>query len=444
MRRCVRWQLGWITSAVCCLATISAVNAQQSPNYPAGTNYPAGQGAAQGNLYRLAGTGQTAQGQTAQVQTAQAVPAQSAQATQRPGGAVGTAMQGAAMQGAAMQGAAGQNGYQAGANPGYQGQPQAGAQAGQMQAGQMQGQPQPGQAGGANITMQREGVQAIDPNGVVNIVAPFPPLNKDWQDYLDKALALWEEKSGAVQRYECTFKRFQYDPTLTQEHAYTVAAGVLKYLKPDKGLFKVEQLVYYKGLDKEQKPQYLENPDKQFGEYLICDGKYVHEMDQNQKKCIKRELPPQMQGNAIHLSPLPFLFGVKAAEVQTRYWIRPLAPPEGRKNEVWLEAYPRRADDAANYQRVQVVIDINDWMPKALIVYLPNWRPNAPHRELYEFENRQINAGSGMLQKLNPFQQEFIPSVPADWKVIVEPFQSAPPEQEPRVATPPANAPTQR
>jgi TIGR03009 family protein len=280
------------------------------------------------------------------------------------------------------------------------------------------------------------GLAIPEANGQVNPVAPFPALSDQWQEYLDKVLNAWEKKSGQVERYACKFRRFQYDPTLVDTHAYTVAAGSVKYMKPDKGLFKVDQLVFYSGLDKDQKPQYKENSQKKFGEYWICDGKYVHILDQNEKKCTKYELPPNMRGNTIYLSPLPFLFGVKAEEIKSRYWVRPVVPPPDRKDEVWIEAYPRRADDAANYQRVQVVLDMKDWMPKGLIVFLPNWRANAQHRELYEFDDRQINAS--LLQRL--FPQEFIPAEPPkDWKVIIEPYQDpqGPQSSEPRVAAPP-------
>jgi hypothetical protein len=73
---------------------------------------------------------------------------------------------------------------------------------------------------------------------------------------------------------------------------------------------------------------------------------------------------------------------------------------------------------------------------------LPNWRPQAQHIEQYEFDNREIN--QNVLQRLNIFQQQFIPAEPPkDWTVIIEPYQpqqAAPQSAEPRVATPPAAA----
>ncbi len=78
-----------------------------------------------------------------------------------------------------------------------------------------------------------------------------------------------------------------------------------------------------------------------------------------------------MRGNNIHLSPLPFLFGVKAKEIQDRYWVRPIAPPAGSQ-DVWLETYPKRPDDAGNYSRVQIILDKNEVLPKGLVVFMPN------------------------------------------------------------------------
>jgi TIGR03009 family protein len=281
--------------------------------------------------------------------------------------------------------------------------------------------------------------------------APFPPLTPEYQQFLDQVLAKWEAETAKVEVYRCNFRRYQYDPSLHQDGAATIAMGSVRYMKPDKGLFRVDQLYTNNGRDANGQPKFEVNPNNQFGEYWICDGEYVHIMERQEKVCKKIQLPPEMRGNAIYLSPLPFLFGVKAQEIKSRYWIRPLPPPAGRESEIWLEAFPQRADDAGNYQRVQVVIDRTDWMPKGLIVFLPNWREDAPHRELYEFEKREINWSlKDRLNKLNPIAEEFIPKdPPAGWKIIVEPYQASqsgqpaaqqapgqPVQGEPRVASP--------
>jgi TIGR03009 family protein len=247
---------------------------------------------------------------------------------------------------------------------------------------------------------------------------PFPPLDATKQQFLDSVLQVWEQRTADVQRYQCNFVRFQYDPTIDPNNPATVDKGILKFAAPDKGLFRIDerQSISKKGAQ----PEYL--PSKQQGEYWICDGEYVHILDRNEEKATKIQLPPQMRGQAIYRSPLPFLFGVKADEVKQRYWIQPVNPPQG-SSDVWLEAYPKRADDEGNYSRVQVVLDRTDVLPKALIVFLPNFRAEQPHREIYEFNERQTDWSflNALKQKL--FMEEFIPTkLPSSWQVIVEPY----------------------
>lgn len=342
-------------------------------------------------------------------------------------------------------------------------------QASQMQQGQFppsqgqigqaqsaQGQPNSGQNPGQNAAqnpVQNSGPMALTPEqaaavalaqqqanagGGINPVAPFPALTKEWQDYLEKVLDKWELESGKVQKFQCEFVRYQYDPTLVTEDCYTLAQGELKYMQPDKGLFKVNTLKYHAGKDDKGQPKYELNAQKQFGEYWICDGENVHLLDRNEKVCTIYQLPPQVRGAGIKSSPLPFVFGVKKQEMKSRYWIKPLPQPKDRPNEIWLEVYPRRADDASNYLKLQVVLDLRDWMPMGLIVFTPNWRPDAPHRELYQFDKRVVNA-TNILPQI--FQKEFIPAKPpADWKVLEEKYQepqAQPAADQPRVAQPP-------
>ena len=320
---------------------------------------------------------------------------------------------------------------------------------GQAQLGQGQGQPaagQPNAAGqpvGQPLTPEQAAAiaaaqQIAIAGGGVNPVPPFDPLTKDWQDFLEKVLTRWEAESAKVEKFQCEFVRFQYDPTMVSPDHYTVARGELKYLKPDKGLLKINVLSIHAGKDDKGQSKYEVNAKRQFGEYWTCDGHNVYDMNRNDKVCTIIELPPNMRGAGIQASPLPFVFGVKKQELQARYWIKPLPQPKDRTNEIWLEVYPRRADDAANYLKLQVVLDLRDWMPMGLIVFRNNWSPEAQHRELYQFEKRVVN-GTNILPQI--FQKEFIPAKPPeDWKVIEEKYQEPQAEKapdQPRVAAPP-------
>jgi hypothetical protein len=124
---------------------------------------------------------------------------------------------------------------------------------------------------------------------------------------------------------------------------------------------------------------------------------------------------------------LPFLFGAEAAKIKQRYWIRPLPIPPEVKGEYWLEAFPKTRQDAANYQKVHVIIDHKDFLPKALIIFDRNFDPaRNPARTTFSFENRDVN-WSVALEQLNIFHQEFYePRAPLGWKKVVEKYQMPP------------------
>ncbi len=286
--------------------------------------------------------------------------------------------------------------------------------------------------------------QAIAAGAAQAVKAPFDPLTQEQAAYLDVVLNTWEKHTGAIQQYQCTLSRWQYDPSTDPTAPAVVDKGVLQYAKPDKGLFRIDER---QALSKKSPDPEYRKSDK-YGEYWICDGEYIHIRDRNEMKAIKIQLPPDQRHQGIHKSPLPFLFGVKAEEVKQRYWIRPVAPPAGSK-DVWLEAWPKHLDDAGNYSRVQVVLDSQEVLPKALIVFMPNWEAQFPHREVYEFTDRKQgnNLLDAMKQKL--FMKEFIDTdLPSTWQVIVEPYidpqeagqpgQGSPTTQQQRVAQPPA------
>ncbi len=392
------------------------------------------QNQAQANAKSFAGQaqpGQAPQAQAAQAQAAQTQAGQMQPGPMRPGQPV-------------MQQQAGQQFNQ---QPGQQPGQQAVQQPGQVPNGQAQnvaGQPNNGQNPvGVPLTPQQAAAiaaaqQQALAGGGVNPVPPFGPLTKEWEVFLDQVLTRWEAESSKVEKFQCEFVRFQYNPTQVAPDHFTVAKGELKYLKPDKGLLKVNVIQYYAGKDDKGQAKYEINAKREFGEYWTCDGENIYDLNRNEKVCTIFELPPNMRGAGIQASPLPFVFGVKKQDLLARYWIKPLPQPKERPNEIWLEVYPRRADDASNYQKLQVVLDLKDWMPMGLIVFLNNWTPQSPHRELYQFEKRVVNA-TNILPQI--FQKEFIPAKPpADWKVIkerAEEPQAQQPADQPRVAQPP-------
>ncbi|MBX3423314.1 MAG: TIGR03009 domain-containing protein [Pirellulaceae bacterium] len=266
---------------------------------------------------------------------------------------------------------------------------------------------------------------------------PFPQLSQEEQHRLDQILQVWEQSTAKINTFECKFKRWVYNPNSHETHPESIAEGSIRYKSPDMGSFKEDARVALAGTKPDGSPDYKVNPRLPHGDWWVCDGEWVHQLDRNAKKAIQTQLPPELRGTNIPLSPLPFMFGVKAHEVKARYFIREI-PAQPGNSDVWVEAWPKRSDDAGNYSRVQIVLDRSDNLPKAMILFMPNWSPQARHRELYEFSSRQVNS---LLDKIkqNLFMQSFIDTkVGSDWQVIREGW--IPPEQAPVVTNDPANS----
>ncbi len=154
-------------------------------------------------------------------------------------------------------------------------------------------------------------------------------------------LDVWEKRTAAIQRYQCDFKRWVFDPAQnTGNDAASKGEGVVRFMQPDKGLFRVEKLEFFTGRDDKNAAIYRENERQKYGEYWLCDGEYVHILDRNDKKCLKFNCRLRCVATTFTSSPtVPFWS--EAKEIQERYWVRPIAPPAGSQ-DVWLETYPKR------------------------------------------------------------------------------------------------------
>lgn len=231
----------------------------------------------------------------------------------------------------------------------------------------------------------------------------------------------WETVSQGTKTLTCEFKRWHYNmfaaPARTPA---TIAKGSVKYANPDKGMFRVETLVSFDGMDEAGKPTYSEKPN-QPGEHWVCNGSELLEFDHAALECKIQVLPPHMQGQRIIESPLPFVFNLRAADVMQRYWVRQVAPPAD--GMILIEAYPKRQADRAQYRLVQIALDSTTYLPKALLMYAPNFNiKTAPKWDHYEFTEMKRN---GIGQQVQQFTRSFINQrPPANWKVFRDAYRS--------------------
>ncbi len=272
--------------------------------------------------------------------------------------------------------------------------------------------------------------QPIAPGYVPPPIAPQQPaaplvpfvLTPQEQAAVDGLLRAWEQKSGQITTFACEFTLLKYDGTWELQgkaleearkknpnaHANNTPRhqlrGEIKFAKPDRGLYRVAS---------DEEPNRGEEQ-----EYWVCDGKALYTKEYSKKQVVEHRLPPEMQGKSIVDSPMPFVFGVEAQKMQERYWIRIITPP-GNAGQVWIEAFPKRASDAANYRRVQVILEAQELTPMAMQVFhLNDQSPKIKVSDVYTFSSIKKN---GMLDRFGDFLNLFVgPPTPFGWRRIVE------------------------
>jgi len=246
----------------------------------------------------------------------------------------------------------------------------------------------------------------------------FVPLPAKHQQYLDQVLEVWERRSNDVKVYRCKFQRWEFDSVFgPATEAKRFSTGTIKFASPDKGLFQVEKVLTYQApLQPGAKPKYLELEDD-YREHWVCDGQSVYEFDSQRKLVVQQILPVEMRGKAIDQGPLPFMFRANAQDIRRRYWLRAITPEKVQEKEIWLEAYPRTMEDAANFLKVHIVIDRQRVLPKGLVIFDRNYRPGKnTSRTVFQFNNREINFNTS-LDLLKLFQRNFYePAIPRGWR----------------------------
>ncbi len=245
-----------------------------------------------------------------------------------------------------------------------------------------------------------------------SVAQPPFQLTREQQAQVDQVLQLWELESDKIKTYKCSFVRREFDPVFLNGGDQTpiaISQGYVSYLSPDKGRFKITEIERYNA----QTQKY----EKQAGdpnEHWVCTGEAVFEYDAPNKQLKKYEIPPELQGKGITDGPLPFLFGAKADKLRRRYYIR---ITQRSDKDIWLDVRPKFQADAANYSKVEIILDKSTFLPSALLVYAPN----APlgtfdkgPRTMYVLGKATVNS---RLDSMLPFQR---PRTPPFWKLVVE------------------------
>ena len=232
---------------------------------------------------------------------------------------------------------------------------------------------------------------------------PQPPfvLSELEARHLENLLTDWEKRNKEIHVLESKFYRWKYDHTFdnVNQPPPPPEEGILKFSAPDKGLMKIE------AKDPAQSEQWL------------CDGKSIYQFDYPRKLVTEYVMPPELQGRGIGDGPLPFVFGVEAQKLKQRYFMRIITPPNVQ-NEVWLEAYPRYQQQAAEFSKVQVILQIAGETRSLLPYAIQIFSPNGKDRTVYQLQTPSINPRDSWLPL--PGGHWWVVSIPFGWKKKID------------------------
>lgn len=302
------------------------------------------------------------------------------------------------------------------------------------------------QANQANQTNQASRIAPVQAPRVPEWYATMTPLH---HQRVNQLLDYWEKKSGEVKQYKCEYTRYDYDtafcnwrdPKTNQLAAASIMQGEIRFAAPDQACYETVAVFDF-ALNDNKEPDYKGRSDASNKEKWICDGKAIHEFDYENKKLYETPIPPELQGRGLINSPIPFLFGAKKEDVLSRFWVR-ITTPDEAENEYWLEAVPKKIDDARNYKKLQLVLSRDElFLPIMMQIYAPNYNPkeNNMTSRVFEFKNRQKNS---KLFRVQTFFNRFVrPTTPPGFERVKRQSMQAHQQFDRSRLTRPAQQPT--
>lgn len=281
------------------------------------------------------------------------------------------------------------------------------------------------QAQSDTAEIRRENV--AQQNGLVQPVAQQnaekPKITRElWQ-----VLSDWANASSSVKKLHGKHVRRAYDDTFKIEK---ISQGEFWYESPDKGRIDVEPIkITQQMLDERNdlknrgvrrnkstgKPYELKSD---LPERWICDGERVFDIDDKRKEAQVVVLPPDIRGENIMNSPLPFLFGMPPEKAVQRFTMDMVKDYRPKYEVVLLEAKPKMRKDAENWSRARIFLNTETYLPSS--VELVN--PASTRSTVYTFQKMEVNK-SGFFDRFIG-KSPWDPNLGKDYKIhMIKPGQ---------------------
>lgn len=120
-----------------------------------------------------------------------------------------------------------------------------------------------------------------------------------------------------------------------------------------------------------------------------CNGQRMFQLLPQKKQAMVNAIPPQLQGENIMDTPLPFLFGMPPEKARRRFEIgfNQSKSPGPNPTRLHLVIFPNLPQDASVWHHANVMLDPKTWLPIAVQMH----DPAETSITVYRFEKLQIN-----------------------------------------------------
>lgn len=224
-------------------------------------------------------------------------------------------------------------------------------------------------ATGIALAQAQPGKAKVTPRIVAPAGADVPrpaPAAPASDPRLDALLRAWEESSAKIKSLQGEHLRSRSNSVFATDAR---ATGKFYFEAPDKGRIDLKGAPPEKGASSPLKDAngapYALTADRD--EKWVCDGEQVLMINEAEKQYESIPIPKEMQGKNIIESPLPFLFGMKVAEMKKRFQME-LIDYNPTNKSAKIMAVPLQARDAQNFIRAEITLDTKNFIPQR--VYL--------------------------------------------------------------------------
>ncbi|MBQ7110414.1 MAG: hypothetical protein IJO06_04250 [Thermoguttaceae bacterium] len=231
-------------------------------------------------------------------------------------------------------------------------------------------------------------------SSVANAFVPPPAryqLSENDRLKLDEFLAHWENFGKGIKQVSCDVHAMEFDGGVLQQDSKKPVAhnwGLFRFKAPNQLLYHIKGEFSYANADSGGEAVWQEGKNEL---KIVLDGKSLTQYDYENKKAIVYPLAEEEQNLDLTMDngQFPLFFVAKAETLKNRFYLRLVTPAAKRQSEVWIEAFPRYARDAQQFQSIVVILGLKDMQP----TYMRKVGVNGKSKTDLKFERVEVNKG---------------------------------------------------